>query len=83
VVVLKRPIQGELLLTDGQLNLAFIDTEDGIRKYELTGLFKELARTAEQLGLKERIKLIARHAYRKLLALAPPLPARKCLPAPG
>lgn len=202
VVVLKRPIQGEVLLTDGQLNLAFIDTEDGIRKYEyqvlvtsltdetltiaqhyrdrgdsencfdelknhwgwggfttqdlkrcrissrfialvynwwslfvrlvnpdkhheaitsrplmlqavakqtshagqttvtitsshakahlvqaamreLTGFFKQLARTAEQLGLKERIKLIARHAYRKLLALAPPLPTPKWLPAPG
>jgi hypothetical protein len=200
--VLKRPIQGELLLTDGQLNLAFIDTKDGIRKYEyqvlvtsltdevltiaqhyrdrgdsencfdelknhwgwggfttqdlkrcrissrfialvynwwslfvrlvnpdkhheaitsrplmlqavakqtshagqttvtitsthakahlvqaamreLTGFFKELARTAEQLGMTERIKLIARHAYRKLLALAPPLPTPKWLPASG
>lgn len=50
---------------------------------ELTGFFKQLAKTAEQLGLKERIKLIARHAYRKLLALAPPLPTPKWLPAPG
>jgi len=31
VVVLKRPIRGESLLTDGQLNLAFLDTEDGFR----------------------------------------------------
>ena len=50
---------------------------------ELAGFFKELARTAEQLGLKERIIPIAKHASRKLLASAPPLPTPKWLPAPG
>jgi hypothetical protein len=34
IIVLKRRIQGEVLITDNQLNLAFIETEDGIRKYE-------------------------------------------------
>lgn len=49
---------------------------------ELACFFKELARTAEQLGLVERVKLIARRAFRKLLA-APPLPSLKLLPATG
>lgn len=202
VIILKRPIRGEILLSDGQLNLAFIDTEDGIRKYEyqvlvtsladevltiaqhyrdrgdsencfdelknqwgwggfttqdlqrcrissrmvaliynwwslftrlvhpdkhheaitsrplmlqavarqtchagqtivtitsshakahlvqdamreLTGFLKHIARTAEQLGFKERIELIARRAFRELLASVAPLSARQCLPAPG
>lgn len=202
VVVLKRPIRGDILLSDSQLNLAFIDTEDGIRKYEyqvlvtsltdevltiaqyyrdrgdsencfdelknqwgwggftthdlqrcrissrmvaliynwwslftrlvhpdkhheaitsrplmlqavarqtshagqttvtitsshakahlvqaamreLAGFLKHIARTAEQLGLKERIELIAKRAFRKLLASAAPLPTRKWLPEPG
>jgi len=47
---------------------------------ELAGFFKTLARTAEQLGLKERISLIAKHAYRKLVASAPPLPTPKFHP---
>jgi hypothetical protein len=34
IIVLKRLIQGEVLITDKQLNLAFVETEDGIRKYE-------------------------------------------------
>lgn len=202
VIVLKRPIRGEVLISDDQLNLAFIETEDGVRKYEyqvlvtslndellkiaqhyrdrgdcencfdelknqwgwggftthdlqrcriisrlvalvynwwslfvrlanpdmhheaitsrplmlhsvgrqtnhagqtivtITGthakasvvqtamrelacFFKELARTAEQLGIVERVKLIARRAFRKLLALPPLLPTRKLLPAMG
>jgi hypothetical protein len=202
VIVLKRPIREEVLLSDDQLNLAFIETEDGVRKYEyqvlvtsladelltiaqhyrdrgdsencfdelknqwgwggfttqdlqrcriisrlvalvynwwllfvrlanpdkhheaitsrplmlhsvgrqtshagqttvtitsthakasvvqtamqeLASFFKELARTAEQLGLADRIKLIASRAFRKLLASLPPLPSRKLLPATG
>lgn len=34
IIVLKRRILGEVLVTDSQLNLAFIETEDGISKYE-------------------------------------------------
>jgi hypothetical protein len=34
IIVLKRRIQGEVLITDDQLKLAFIETEDGISKYE-------------------------------------------------
>lgn len=202
VIVLKRPIREEVLLSDDQLNLAFIETEDGVRKYEyqvlvtsladelltiaqhyrdrgdsencfdelknqwgwggfttqdlqrcriisrlvalvynwwllfvrlanpdkhheaitsrplmlhsvgrqtshagqttvtitsthakasvvqtamreLACFFKELARTAEQLGVVERIKLIARRAFRKLLASLPPLPRQKLLPTIG
>jgi hypothetical protein len=202
VIVLKRPIRGEILLSDGQLNLAFIDTKDGIRKYEyqvlvtsltdeiltiaqhyrdrgdsencfdelknqwgwggfttqdlqrcrissrmvaliynwwslfarlvnpdkhheaitsrplmlqavakqtshsgqtivtitsahakaslvqaamreLAHFSKDLARTAEQLEMKERIQLIAKRASRKLVASAPPLPIPKWLQAPG
>lgn len=201
VIVLKRPIAGEILLSDDQLNLAFIETEDGIRKYEyqvlvtsltdeiltiaqhyrdrgdcencfdelknqwgwggfttqdlercrivsrlvalvynwwslfvrlanpdkhheaitsrplmlhsvgrltshagqkivtitsthakssvvqaamqqLASFFKDLARTAEQLGLSERIKLIAQRAFSKLLALSPP-PLLNLTPAIG
>lgn len=199
VIVLKRPIRGEVLISNDQLNLAFIETEDGVRKYEyqvlvtsladelltiaqhyrdrgdcencfdelknqwgwggfttqdlqrcriisrlvalvynwwslfvrlanpgihheaitsrplmlhsvgrqtshagqtivtitsihakasvvqtamreLACFFKELARTAEQLGVAERIKLIARRAFRKLLAAPPLLPSLKLLP---
>lgn len=202
VIVLKRPIRGEVLLEDEQLNLAFIETEDGIRKYEyqvlvtsmtdelltiaqhyrdrgacencfdelknqwgwggfttqdlqrcrivsrlvalvynwwslfvrlanpnkhheaitsrplllhsvgrqtshagqtivtitsshakssavqaamrgLAGFLKGLARTAEQLGLVERVTLIARRAFRKLLTMSPPLPSLKLLPGAG
>jgi hypothetical protein len=50
---------------------------------ELAGFFKDLARTAEQLEMKERIQLIAKRAFRKLVASAPPLPIPKWLPAPG
>jgi hypothetical protein len=50
---------------------------------EMTGFFKELATTAEQLCLEERVKLIALRAFRKLLALSPPLPTLKLLPATG
>lgn len=202
VIVLKRPIRGEVLISDDQLNLAFIETEDGVRKYEyqvlvtsladelltiaqhyrdrgdcencfdelknqwgwggftthdlqrcriigrlvalvynwwslfvrlanpdihheaitsrplmlhsvgrqtshagqtivtITGthakasvvqtamrelacFFKELARTAEQLELVERVKLIARRAFRKILAAPPLLPSLKLLQATG
>jgi hypothetical protein len=202
VIVLKRPIRGEVLLSDEQLNLAFIETEDGIRKYEyqvlvtslpdellaiaqhyrdrgdcencfdelknqwgwggfttkdlqrcrivsrlvalvynwwslyarlvnpdkhheaitsrplmlqsvgrktthagqttvtvtsthakasvvqaamqeLTRFFKELTRTAEQLGVREKVTLIAKRAFRKLLASLPPLPTPNLLPASG
>ena len=34
IVVLKRRIQGEVLIADEQLNLSFIETENGVRKYE-------------------------------------------------
>jgi len=51
VIVLKRPIRGEVLLTDGQLNLAFIETENGIKKYEyqvlVTSLPDELLAVAQ------------------------------------
>lgn len=202
VIVLKRPIRGEVLISDDQMNLAFVETEDGVRKYEyqvlvtsladelltiaqhyrdrgdcencfdelknqwgwggftthdlqrcriisrlvaliynwwslfvrlanpdihheaitsrplmlhsvgrqtthagqtivtITGthakasvvqtamrelacFFKELARTAEQLGSVERIKLIARRAFRRLLAEPPLLPSLKLLQATG
>ena len=42
VIVLKRPIRGEVLLPDGQLNLAFITTENGIKKYEYQALVTSL-----------------------------------------
>ena len=51
VIVLKRPIRGEVLLTDGQLNLAFIETENGIKKYDyqvlVTSLPDELLAVAQ------------------------------------
>jgi hypothetical protein len=51
VIVLKRPIRGEILLDDQQLSLAFIETEDGIRKYEyqvlVTSLGDELLTIAQ------------------------------------
>ena len=51
VIVLKRPIRGDVLLTDGQLNLAFIETENGIKKYEyqvlVTSLPDELLAVAQ------------------------------------
>ena len=51
VIVLKRPIRGEVLLPDGQLNLAFIETENGIKKYEyqvlVTSLPDELLAVAQ------------------------------------
>ena len=51
VIVLKRPIRGDILLTDDQLNLAFIETENGIRKYEyqvlVTSLPDELLAVAQ------------------------------------
>ena len=50
---------------------------------ELAGFLKELARTAEQLGFAERVKLIARRAFRKLLASPIPFPSLKLLPATG
>lgn len=50
---------------------------------ELAGFLKELARTAEQLGFVERVKLIARRAFRKLLASPLPFPSMKLLPATG
>ena len=50
---------------------------------ELACFLKELARTAEQLGLVERVKLIARRAFRKILVSPPPLPSLKLLPAMG
>lgn len=202
IIVLKRRIQGEVLITDNQLNLAFIETEDGISKYEyqvlvtsmqdeiltmaqhyrdrgdsencfdelknqwgwggfttkdlqrcriisrlvalvynwwslytrllnpdkrheaitsrplmlesvgrktshagqttvtitsshakatviqtamreLAAFFKELARTAEQLGIAERIALIAKRAYRKMLPILNPAVGRKLLPSTG
>jgi hypothetical protein len=202
VIVLKRPIQGEVLLSNDQLNLAFIEVEDGVRKYEyqvlvtsledellsiaqlyrdrgdcencfdelknqwgwggfttqdlqrcrivsrlvalvynwwllftrlinpdkhheaitsrplmlqsvgrktthagqtivtvtsthakasvvqvamreLARFFKELTRTAEQLGIRERMTLIAQRAFRKLLASLPPIPMPKLLPGAG
>lgn len=43
IIVLKRLIQGEVLITDDQLNLAFIETEDGIRKYEYQVLVTSLS----------------------------------------
>jgi hypothetical protein len=51
VILLKRPIQGEVLLDDRQLNLAFIEVEDGVRKYEyqvlVTSLDEELLTIAQ------------------------------------
>ena len=50
---------------------------------ELARFFKELNQTAEQLALSERVRLIARRAFMKLLTSLPPFPAPKLLPASG
>ncbi|QVW34159.1 transposase [Geobacter sulfurreducens] len=50
---------------------------------ELTTFFKELSHTAEQLGIAERVRVIALKAFRKLLAAPPPVPLQKLLPEPG
>jgi len=50
---------------------------------ELARFFKELNQTAEQLAVAERVRLIARRAFMKLLTSLPPLPTPKLLPAPG
>jgi len=50
---------------------------------ELAAFFKELARTAEQLDLMQRIKMIAIRAYRKLIAYVEPLASKKMLPDTG
>jgi hypothetical protein len=50
---------------------------------ELARFFKELNQTAEQLTVAERVRLIARKAFMKLLTSLPPLPTPKLLPAPG
>ena len=42
VIILKRPIPGEVLLDDQQLKLAFIEEEDGIKKYEYQVLVTSL-----------------------------------------
>jgi len=52
IIVLKRRIHGEVLITDDQLNLAFIETEDGIRKYEYQVLVT---------SLQDEILTIAQH----------------------
>jgi len=50
---------------------------------DVTRFFKELAHTAEQLGVAERVRLIVRRAFRKLMAESPVRPHLKMLPAPG
>jgi len=50
---------------------------------ELTTFFKELSRTAEQLGVAGRVRLIAQRAFRKLLSYLPPLSLPKLLPEPS
>lgn len=50
---------------------------------ELARFFKELNQTAEQLTLSERVRLIARRAFMKLLTSLPPIPTPKLLPASG
>jgi hypothetical protein len=50
---------------------------------DLARFFKELAQTAEQLGVIDRVRLIAQRAFMKLLTSLPPLPTPKLLPAPG
>jgi hypothetical protein len=50
---------------------------------ELARFFKELTRTAEQLEVAERVRLIAQKAFRKLLTSSPPLLSRKMLPTTG
>ena len=50
---------------------------------ELTMFFKELNKSAEQLDISGRVKLIALRAFSKLLASLPPLPTANLLPATG
>jgi len=50
---------------------------------ELTAFFKELSRTAEQLGISERIALIAKRAYRKMLLTLDQADGLKLLPSTG
>lgn len=50
---------------------------------ELTVFFKELACTAEQLGTQDKVKLIAKRAYRKILPIFQPLAGQKLLPVAG
>jgi Transposase DDE domain group 1 len=64
VIVLKRPIRGEVLITDDQLSLAFIEA-DGIKKYEFQVLvtslndelltiaqhYRDRGRTQEPMGM--------------------------------
>ena len=50
---------------------------------ELARFFKELSKSAEQLDVSGRIKLIALRAFSKLLASFPPQPTAKMLPATG
>ena len=50
---------------------------------ELTRFFKELTRTAEQLGVTEKVTLIAKRAFRKLLSSLPPAPTSNLLTASG
>ena len=50
---------------------------------ELTSFFKELSRSAEQLGVSGRLRLIAQRAFRKLLSSLPPLSPLKLLPETG
>lgn len=51
VIVLKRPIRGQILLEDPQLSLSFVEMEDGIKKYEyqvlVTSLEEELLTIAQ------------------------------------
>ena len=50
---------------------------------KLARFFKELNQTAEQLTVVERVRLIARKAFMKLLSSLPTLPTPKLLPTPG
>jgi transcription initiation factor TFIIIB Brf1 subunit/transcription initiation factor TFIIB len=50
---------------------------------ELTAFFKELARTAEQLGIPDRVALIAKRAYRKMLPALRTNDGLKLLPTMG
>ena len=50
---------------------------------ELTAFFKELARTAEQLGIPDRVKLIAKRAYRKMLPILQPISDQNLLLTAG
>ena len=50
---------------------------------ELTAFFKELTHTAEQLAVAEKIALIAKRAYRKMLPVLNPAYALKLLPSTG